>query len=233
MADTPSSSLWQHDLARGRRFVIGADEAGRGAWAGPIAGAAVAIDMERVDIAPLLALNDSKKLSPSRREALREELRRQQALGHLIIRSCVVSPQGIDRFGIQRANEQVLALPISQARQRTSEDALVLVDAFSLKGAESIVKGDSTSAAIAAASIIAKCLRDQIMHAAGERWPAWQFAAHKGYGSAVHRQMLDEHGPSVFHRMSFRPMKDLAAGMPAESSSQRAVQIDDEWAVEF
>jgi ribonuclease HII len=233
----PSSELWRFDLALGSRYVIGADEAGRGAWAGPITGAAVMLDLQRVEIEPLMALNDSKKLTPKARQTLLAEIDRQRRLGHLRVSRCVVSPARIDRLGIQPANLRVLELPI----QRTGEgldDLHAMADAFTVPGAQSIIRGDSTSAAIAAASIVAKCLRDQIMAAASVRWPQYDFAAHKGYGSARHKSLIAEHGVSSFHRASFRPMKDIiarsrAADAPAPADVREIADGDDEWTVRF
>lgn len=225
---TPSSKLWEHDQSLGHRFVIGADEAGRGCWAGPIVGAAVAIDLELVEIEPLLKLNDSKKLSEKVRLELLAELERQRANGAIRISRCVVSNKRIDdpSFGLQKANLRVLQQPLMRVASGL-DDSSILVDAFSVPGAHSIIKGDGTSAAIAAASIVAKTLRDQIMFAAAKRWPHYGFESNKGYGGAkVHRDGLDEYGPSTFHRHSYAPVRKAALAKQEQNGSAGASAPD-------
>lgn len=205
---TPSSDLWRHDLALGTRYVAGADEVGRGCWAGPIVGAAVLLDLKMVEIEQLIELNDSKKLSPAKREVLLAELLRQQEAGAVRIARCWIGAPKIDRIGIQDANRQVLARTLNRVSEGL-DDVTVLVDAFRLDGARSIIKGDATSAAIAAASIVAKQLRDGQLLEADQRLPLYGFASHKGYGSKAHRAAIDEHGVTDFHRRSFKPMSEM------------------------
>jgi ribonuclease HII len=191
--------------ARGARLVAGVDEAGRGCWAGPVVAAAVVLPAGWCPA----ALDDSKQLTPARREALFVEIRREA----LSWAACAVGPREIDRANILRATLQAMARAV--VRLRPAPD-LVLVDGLQTPPvaceAVAVVKGDATSAAIAAASIVAKVLRDRVMTAWDRRYPGYGFAAHKGYGAAVHREAIARLGPCPLHRMSYRPLAAHAQG---------------------
>ena len=204
---TPGLALISHDQGLGPRFVAGADEAGRGALAGPLVAAAVLLEPGALgaDEQALLArLNDSKKLSAG----VRDELA--LAIGAVALRIAVVAIASteIDEYGIQTANLGGLsrALDLLGAPQGTA----LVVDGFALpmqtRTHRSIVKGDGTSAAIAAASIIAKTTRDRVMEGLDVASPGYGFAAHAGYGTSVHREAITRLGPCHAHRFSFAPI---------------------------
>jgi ribonuclease HII len=196
--------LFQHDRRFGVRFVAGADEAGRGCLAGPLVAAAVLFDLDAVgprDVRALGLLNDSKQHDPETREALYPVVMR------LACKVSVVSrcARGIDCRGLHRTNLNALrdAL-IRVARPGT----LCLSDGFRVRdfGYEqrAIVDGDTKSAAIAAASIVAKVTRDRFMHRADALHPGWDFASHVGYSTPEHRDAIQRLGVSPLHRLSFQ-----------------------------
>lgn len=193
-------AVFDRERSRGGRLLLaGVDEAGRGCWAGPVVAAAVVLPDGWVPS----GLDDSKKLSPARREALFAEIR----TGARAWRACAVSAAEIDRTDILRATLRAMAHAVG--RLPLTAD-LVLVDGRQVPliaaPAEAIVRGDGTSAAVAAASIVAKVLRDRVMTAWERHFPGYGFAAHKGYGAAAHREALDRLGPCPLHRLSFKPL---------------------------
>jgi ribonuclease HII len=198
--------LFQFDRALGVRWVAGADEAGRGCLAGPLVAAAVLLDMESLgvrEVRALSALNDSKQHDAEARDALFPIVMRTAVKANIVSR-CV---RGIDSRGLHRTNLAALreAL-IGVARPGT----LCLIDGFPVPefGFEQrpIVDGDATSAAIAAASILAKVTRDRFMHRADALHPGWEFAAHVGYSTPEHRDAIQRLGVSPLHRLSFQSM---------------------------
>jgi ribonuclease HII len=199
--------LFQHDRALGVRFVAGADEAGRGSLAGPLVAAAVLFDYDRLgprDVRALSLLNDSKQHTEAAREALYPVVLR------IATRVAVVSRSagGIDRRGLHKTN--LAALRESLLKVAGGRDEVIcLSDGFPVGDLEghtgrAIVEGDATSAAIAAASIIAKVTRDRFMRRADARHPGWEFATHVGYSTPEHRDAIQRHGVSPLHRMSFQ-----------------------------
>ncbi|MBJ7458911.1 MAG: ribonuclease HII [Thermoleophilaceae bacterium] len=197
-----SSALLEFDRARGTR-VAGADEAGRGCLAGPIVAAGVAFDYERMsseDLSTLAALNDSKKLSADRRELLFGEITRIASAVALISRSATY----IDMMGLHRTNLHCLGSALSRVN---AVDTALLSDGYMPFGlddpCEAVVKGDATSAAIAAASIIAKVSRDRFMNQIAAQYPQYGFDQHVGYATPVHREAIVEFGPTAIHRRSF------------------------------
>jgi ribonuclease HII len=200
-------ALIAHDQGLACRFVAGADEAGRGALAGPLVAAAVLLEPGALgaDEQALLArLNDSKKLSVG----VREELALAIGAVALSIAVVAIASTEIDEHGIQVANLGGLsrALDLLAAPAGTA----LLVDGFALpmqaRAHRPLVKGDATSAAIAAASIIAKTTRDRVMEGLDVASPGYGFAAHAGYGTAVHREAITRLGPCHAHRFSFAPI---------------------------
>jgi ribonuclease HII len=196
--------LVQHDRRLGVRLVAGADEAGRGCLAGPLVAAAVLFDLHALgagEVRALSALNDSKQHTAAGREALYPVVLR------TALKVCVVSrcAQGIDERGLHRTN---LAALRDALRGVAQPGTMCLIDGFRVAdfGFEqrAIVDGDATSAAIAAASIVAKVTRDRFMHRADERHPGWDFAAHVGYSTPEHRDAIQRLGVSPLHRMSFQ-----------------------------
>jgi ribonuclease HII len=198
-----SDSLFSYDRDLGYRYVCGADEAGRAAWAGPLVAAAVRFDNERLDtetVARLAGLNDSKKVSPRRRAALLPVIIEVADMVAVV----VVSAAQIDRDGLDAANVRALTNALEVVAVAGS---VKLVDWFDLQGVEEdpprpVQNGDRTSAAIAAASIVAKETRDQLMRGLDRQYPGYGLAAHKGYGTPAHAAALAELDLSPVHRRS-------------------------------
>jgi ribonuclease HII len=187
--------------------VAGADEAGRGCLAGPLVAAAVLFDLERLrpsDVRALSALNDSKQHTPEAREELYPRVLRIATRVHVVSRCA----RGIDRHGLHRTN---LAALRDALRGVAVPGCICLSDGFSLGkdfewDTRAIVDGDATSAAIAAASIVAKVSRDRFMRRADERHPGWGFADHVGYSTPEHREAIRRLGVSPLHRLSFQSL---------------------------
>jgi ribonuclease HII len=203
---TSGRRLFAFDRELGCRYVAGADEAGRGSLAGPLVAAAVLFDLDRLTLSDrraLSRLNDSKQHTAETREELYPLVLRAAARS-VIVSRCV---RGIDCHGLHRTNLAALrdAL-IGVARP----GALCLIDGFPVPdfGHEQrpIVDGDATSAAIAAASIVAKVTRDRFMHRADALHPGWEFATHVGYSTPEHRDAIQRLGVSPLHRLSFQSM---------------------------
>lgn len=188
------AELW----AQGFRHVAGVDEAGRGPLAGPVVVAAVILPREWPSE---LALDDSKRLAAEARERLFDEVRGRA----LAWKVRVMPPALIDRVNILQATLQGMAEAVRALRPGAD---FVLVDGNRLPAlaqpAEALVKGDGRCCSIAAASIVAKVVRDRLMQVYGRRYPRWGFAEHKGYPTAAHVEALRRWGPSPIHRRSFR-----------------------------
>ncbi len=199
----PSLDHEQALLAAGFRCVAGVDEAGRGPLAGPVSVAAVLLPKGFCH--PVL--NDSKQLSERRREALYEEL---TSRADIHWHAEMVDVAEIDRVNILQATWSGMRRCVNALRPRP--DA-ALVDGKPVRDFPihhvALVKGDSLSYSIAAASIIAKVRRDRLMVALAERYPGYGFEIHKGYPTAAHRQALQRLGPCPEHRRSFGPVAQL------------------------
>ncbi|RID97048.1 ribonuclease HII [Simplicispira hankyongi] len=180
-------------------LTAGVDEAGRGPLAGPVVAAAVILDERQ----PIAGLNDSKKLSPARREALFEQIRA-RALCFAIAEASV---EEIDRLNILQATLLAMQRAVAGLRLRPG---LVLVDGNRLPvldcAAEAIVGGDALVPSISAASILAKVYRDRWCVQVDAQYPQYGFAGHKGYGTAAHMDALRAHGACPLHRRSFAPV---------------------------
>ena len=187
---------------QGVRGIAGVDEVGVGPLAGPVVAAAVVLP-PRVK---LYGLDDSKRVRPARRESLAAEIW-QVALGCGIGE---VSVEEIDQIGIYQASLEAMRRAVASL-SRTLEVGHLLVDARKVPGVTlpqtSIIKGDQKDASIAAASIVAKVHRDTAMQRLAERYPAYGFDRHMGYGTAEHMAALDSHGPCPIHRRSFAPVE--------------------------
>lgn len=187
-------------VRHGARIVAGADEAGRGCLAGPLVVAAVSLDYSRPVAGRLKGVTDSKALSPATRESLYDRI-----LAHaLAVAIVAVSSETIDRRGLHRSN--LAALGEALRRLRGQYD-LAFVDGFDLPDDDlvcsGLVGGDGRSAAVAAASIVAKVTRDRLMRTLDTRYPGYGFAVHVGYATRAHRAALDRLGPCSIHRRSF------------------------------
>jgi ribonuclease HII len=188
-------------------MVAGADEAGRGCLAGPLVAAAVLFDYERLttrELRALATLNDSKQHKAEAREEL-YPLVLSTAARVTVVSRCV---QGIDSRGLHKTNLAALRDAIRGVTRDVPGEVMCLIDGFAVPEFERpqrpVVGGDATSAAIAAASIVAKVTRDRYMHRADELHPGWNFAEHVGYSTPVHREAIGRRGVSPLHRMSFQ-----------------------------
>ncbi|AWB33231.1 ribonuclease HII [Orrella marina] len=183
-------------------FIAGVDEAGRGPLAGEVFAAAVVLDPER----PIEGLKDSKKLSPKRREQLAEQIRNQSLAWSI----ASASVEEIDSLNILQATMLAMQRAVLQINVPLT---LVQVDGNRAPdldiACETIIKGDSSVQAIAAASILAKTSRDASVMRLHEAFPDYGFDQHKGYGTALHLQRLRELGPTLAHRTSFAPVRVL------------------------
>ena len=176
-------------------LICGIDEAGRGPLAGPVVAGAVILPEKEI-----LYLNDSKKLSPKKREELYDVILREAVsvgIGY-------ASPERIDEINILQATYEAMREAISKL---SPKPAVLLNDAVTIPGISirqvPIIKGDAKSASIAAASIVAKVTRDRLMEKYDAVFPQYGFAAHKGYGAAAHIEALKKYGPCPIHRRSF------------------------------
>lgn len=192
----------------GYQLVAGVDEAGRGPLAGPVVAACVVIGADfRIDSDDLKLVADSKKLSAKKREKLFSVIKEKA----LAVEISVVSHQVIDKINILQAS--LLAMRKSVEACTISAD-FVLIDGNMLipglkKPQQAIISGDAKVFCIAAASIIAKVSRDWLMTEEDKKYPQYEFAKHKGYGTKLHLEKLLEHGPCPIHRQSFAPVKNL------------------------
>ena len=200
-------TLYQYELAEeahGAQFVAGVDEAGRGPWAGPVVVAAVILPPHCF----FAGLNDSKKLSPRRRERLFGKIMA-SAVSVAIEEAHVAM---IDAINIQQATMQAMRKAILKLDVPAS---MALIDGISAPElpipCHTLVRGDARAAAIAAASIVAKVVRDRRMEDLDKQYPGYGFAKHKGYGTAQHQQALRRLGPCAIHRRSFKPIRALYA----------------------
>ena len=201
----PDLALETAFRAHGHLLIAGVDEAGRGPLAGPVAAAAVILPPNLSGKEPWLsAIDDSKRLSEPQRATAAAAIR-----AHALACSVKqIPPSAIDRIGI--GNAVLEAMLSAVAALQPSPDALLL-DYVPIKNCplphQTIVKGDSKSLSIAAASILAKTARDAHMRQADQRYPGYGFAQHKGYATPAHLQCLRELGPTPLHRRSFRPLR--------------------------
>jgi ribonuclease HII len=200
-----AAKLFRFDRGLGARFVAGADEAGRGSLAGPLVAAGVLLDYERLtlrDRRALGELDDSKQRSPEEREELYPVVVRAAARVAVTVR-CV---RGIDARGLHNTNLDALARCIERV---AVPGAVCLTDGFRVGtrcsiAHRAVVDGDARSAAIAAASVVAKVTRDRYMHRVAGRYPEFGFEENVGYSTPEHRAAILAHGPSDLHRRSFQ-----------------------------
>jgi ribonuclease HII len=206
LPDRPTLDRERRLLRAGHSLIAGIDEAGRGAWAGPVVAAAVILDP--AEVSQLDGVNDSKRLSPRQRDKLYQ----------IILDHCVTygigqgSVEEIDAIGILPATR--LAMTRAVAALSPQPDALI-IDAVRLpqvnKPQAVFNFADSISLSVAAASILAKVTRDRLLIDLDAHYPAYQFARHKGYGTQIHRAALQSVGPCAIHRTSFKPISTLLA----------------------
>lgn len=201
-------------VATGLKRLAGVDEAGRGAWAGPLVAAAAVLPLparaeDATAWAELLArldgINDSKLLTAAGRERLFEVVTRVAEVGVGIVSSLTV-----DLIGLGAANKLAMARAVAALPQPPEH---LLIDAFKLPQVAlpqtPLIKGDARSLSIAAASIVAKVTRDHLLLELDQNYPDYGFAQHKGYGTALHSATLEEHGPCPEHRYSYTPVWEV------------------------
>ncbi len=184
----------------GYNIIAGADEAGRGCWAGPLVAAAVIMPDRSIE-----GINDSKKLSHKRRVELFPKIIESASAWAVVS----VTPEEVDAMGVHQANLFALSHAITHL---DIEPDIVLIDGFAIDhyyNTLRVVSGDQLSYNIGAASILAKVVRDYLMMLVDRVDGRYHFGQHKGYGTALHRQQLAVHGPSQWHRKSFAPIKKL------------------------
>ncbi len=198
-----ASASWELEnaaRAQGYHVICGCDEAGAGPLAGPVYAAAVILPEGLV----LPWLDDSKRVTPRRRAKLFEEIQAQAAAWAV----ASVSPEEIDKIDILNARMKAMQDAVNALSPAPD---YVLIDGNRDHGSlyaistphQTVIRGDSRSASIAAASILAKVSRDRFMEEMAEKYPAYCFEKHKGYGTKLHYELLDAYGPSPIHRKSF------------------------------
>jgi ribonuclease HII len=200
-SDFPHFDFERAALARGHACIAGIDEAGRGPWAGPVVAAAVILNP---DILPL-GFNDSKKLTPEKREELYDVIISVAEVG-----IGISDVEVIDRDNILQATYAAMIQAVANLKRVPH---LAFIDGNRAPKlactTETIIEGDGQCLSIAAASIIAKVTRDRMMIELDRECPGYGFAQHKGYGTPEHQTALSRLGPSVHHRRSFEPVRIL------------------------
>lgn len=203
----PDTSFERPLWLSGKKLIAGIDEAGRGAWAGPVTASAVILPFDDPDLNTRLSgVRDSKQMSPAQREKWAVIIR-QIALA---VNTGWAGFDEIDNLGILPATRLAMQRAVSGLGLPAE---YLLIDAVILSSIDvpqiSLIKGDARSLSIAAASIIAKTDRDHHMELLEEEIPGYGFARHKGYGTAIHREALSKNGISSIHRISYAPIKAL------------------------
>jgi len=214
----PKTASLQHErhyFRSGCQLIVGIDEAGRGPLAGPVAAAAVALPLERLDLASALrGVRDSKEMSAAQRRQLSETIKDVAScwgIGHSDIAE-------IDRCGIVGATKAAMQRALDNALNGSDRvpDCLFLDYMLWPERPDipqvSIVHGDKHSLTIACASVLAKVWRDRYMIELDARYSQYGFARHKGYGTATHLTALRRYGPCAAHRRSFKPVYELVEG---------------------
>jgi ribonuclease HII len=198
--------------SRGYRFIAGADEVGRGSLFGAVVAGAVILSPD----APIRGLNDSKQIEPERRETLAARIR-ERAVAWSV---AAVDAATIDRINIYEASRLAMKIAVEQLAPAAN---FLLVDAVPLNVSlpqQALIQGDERCHAIAAASIIAKVYRDQMMREWDRFYPEYGLKNHKGYQSPEHLAALQTHGPTPLHRFSFEPVRRHALFSPLPRDRQ-------------
>ena len=202
--DWAGQDWWKFEKeASGKGFlkIAGLDEAGRGPLAGPVVSAAVILP----DSFSVCGINDSKKLTPVKRDYLYDEISRQA----LVTGTGIVDSAGIDRINILQAT--LLSMLQAVEKLAIRPDCLLIDGTFTIQSdlpQTTIPKGDSLSISIAAASIIAKVTRDRLMKEYDRKYPQFGFSRHKGYPTKAHKEAIRKFGPCSIHRRSFKGVKE-------------------------
>ena len=186
---------------KGYKLIAGVDEAGRGPLAGPVVASAVILS----GTAFKAEINDSKRLSAKKREKAHKEILKKAVVG-----IGIVDEKAIDEINIYQATLRAMQLAIADLK--VPPDYVIVDGNMKLPAkcpVKCIIRGDSKSLSIAAASIVAKVTRDAIMRKYHDQYPQYNFAKHKGYPTRAHKSALKAHGPSPIHRMSYKPVRSL------------------------
>lgn len=195
IARTESMQVYEREYST-YQAICGIDEAGRGPLAGPVVAGAVILSRDDT----ILYLNDSKKLSEKKREALYEEIMERAAA----VGIGIVSPERIDQINILQATYEAMRMAIQNLKIQPD---ILLNDAVTIPEVRipqvPIIKGDAKSVSIAAASIVAKVTRDRLMKEYSDIFPEYELASNKGYGTKAHIEALKKYGPSPIHRRTF------------------------------
>lgn len=200
---------WAH--SRGYRTVVGVDEVGRGPLAGPVVAAAVWLSARMRDRLEEAGLDDSKRLSEVKRQAIAKLLAEETPVGIGVVDAARIDEINILRASFEAMSKAVISLQSALRESDAAPDLLLIdgnarIEPHPLPGVRqhTLVKGDRRSFCIAAASVAAKVHRDDLMKGYEDIYPGYGFARHKGYLSAMHREALDSFGPTPIHRRSFR-----------------------------
>ncbi len=210
-----SNLMYENQIRhQGFEFILGMDEAGRGAWAGPVTVGAVCLPLSQPGLSKTLAdVRDSKEMTPRQRARV-VEIVKEVAIAWGVGSA---SNLEIDELNITNATKLAMERALNDASERYPGfkadclllDALIWPEKIREYPQVSIVDGDARSLSIAAASIVAKTWRDNLMVECGEDYPEYAFQIHKGYGTLKHRTVLKTHGPCSLHRSSFAPIQKL------------------------
>lgn len=202
MRDMAPDYMYESELYdAGHDYVAGIDEAGRGAWAGPVVAGAVVLPKHLI----IPGVDDSKKLSPNERERIFLIITKEAVAWSV----GVMESTDIDRLGIMEANRRAMKKALRRMRRQPDH---LLLDGRELDlgiPTVAVIRGDQLSHSIAAASIVAKVVRDQIMVRVHATYPEYGFDQHKGYGTEQHERMIQRHGLCDIHRTSFAPMREF------------------------
>ena len=184
-------------LSKGNVVIVGVDEAGRGPLAGPVVAAAAILNVDD----DFIYLNDSKKVTPKRRDILYNDI-----MNRTIYGIGIVSAEEIDEMNILQATYKAMRMAIDKLSKRPEvllNDAVIIPGIDESIHQEKIIKGDAKSVSIAAASILAKITRDRYMEELGEKYPEYGFEKHKGYGTKAHIEAIKKYGITPEHRKTF------------------------------
>lgn len=213
MAVSPGLVHEAQCLEKGFHHIAGLDEAGRGAWAGPVTAGAVILPLENQGLQPILKdVRDSKLLSARQREAL-FDIVMETALAAAV---GIASPREVEEYNVVGATRLAMRRAIETLALQPD---FLLIDGRTLRLKHvnihqlSMSRGEQESLSIAAASILAKVTRDRLMVEADAQFPLYGFARHKGYGTDAHRTALAAHGPCDIHRRTFEPVMQRLSGM--------------------
>jgi len=208
----PKPNVENNLRRQGFKLVAGLDEAGRGAWAGPLYAAAVILPLDDTEVIQRVwreGVRDGKRITPRRRESLYENVVKEVAVGCEV---GYVTAGEVDGMGLTAATQLAMARALEKLAQQPD---FLLIDGGYMKiptvplPQEGLVRGERQARCIAAASIAAKVERDRRMRELDERYPDYGFAQHKGYGTEAHRRALKRIGPCPEHRASFKPIAAL------------------------